>query len=143
MRDMDYLTLLSHEFPTARSCAAEMINLKAILALPKGNEYFFSDIHGEYESFIHLMRSASGVIRAKIEEIFGSLYSEDEKQALANLIYYPSETLNDYKHANKLTDEWYESTIHQLIALCREVASKYTRSKVRKKLPQEYGYAIE
>ena len=143
MRDMDYLTLLSHEFPTARSCAAEMINLKAILALPKGNEYFFSDIHGEYESFIHLMRSASGVIRAKIEEIFGSLYSEDEKQALANLIYYPSETLNDYKHANKLTDEWYENTIHQLIALCREVASKYTRSKVRKKLPQEYGYAID
>ena len=143
MRDMDYLTLLSHEFPTARSCAAEMINLKAILALPKGNEYFFSDIHGEYESFIHLMRSASGVIRAKIEEIFGNLMSEEEKQALANLIYYSSETLNDYKHADKLTDEWYESTIRQLIALCREVASKYTRSKVRKKLPQEYGYAID
>lgn len=143
MRDMDYLALLSHEFPTARSCAAEMINLKAILALPKGNEYFFSDIHGEYESFIHLMRSASGVIRAKIEEIFGNLMSEEEKQALANLIYYSSETLNDYKHADKLTDEWYESTIRQLIALCREVASKYTRSKVRKKLPQEYGYAID
>ena len=143
MRDLDYLTLLSHEFPTARSCAAEMINLRAILSLPKGNEYFFSDIHGEYESFIHLIRSASGVIRAKIEDLFGNLMSESEQKRLADLIYYPTEMLTDMKHSGVITDGWYRDTIHQLIALCREVASKYTRSKVRKRLPEEYGYAID
>ena len=80
MRDMDYLTLLSHEFPNARSCAAEMINLEAIMALPKGNEYFFSDIHGEYESFIHLLRGASGVVRSKIREAFGNILPEAEQE---------------------------------------------------------------
>ncbi len=143
MRDLDYLTLLSHEFPSARSCAAEMINLRAILSLPKGNEYFFSDIHGEYESFIHLLRSASGVTRAKIEEVFGNLMPETEQEKLARLIYYPAEILSDMRHSGEITDGWYKRTIHQLIALCREVASKYTRSKVRKKLPLEYGYAID
>ena len=143
MRDLDYLTLLSHEFPNARSCAAEIINLKAIMALPKGNEYFFSDIHGEYESFIHLMRSASGAIRAKINEVFGDSMPEEEQQKLASLIYYPSEMLSKKKHAGEITDQWCIETIHQLIALCREVSSKYTRSKVRKKLPEEFGYAID
>lgn len=143
MRDMDYLTLLSHEFPNARSCAAEMINLEAIMALPKGNEYFFSDIHGEYESFIHLIRSASGVIRSKIEDTFGQLMPEEEQEKLANLIYYPNETLSDLKRSGEIADGWYESTIHQLVMIVREVSSKYTRSKVRKRLPKEYGYAID
>ncbi len=143
MRDLDYLTLLSHEFPTARSCAAEIINLRAIMALPKGNEYFFSDIHGEYESFIHLLRSASGVIRAKIQDTFGELMPEEDQQRLAKLIYYPGEVLTEMRRSGEMTDEWYKDTIHQLVALCREVASKYTRSKVRKKLPVEYGYAID
>ncbi|MCR5544753.1 MAG: fructose-1,6-bisphosphatase [Eubacterium sp.] len=143
MRDMDYLTLLSHEFPNVRSCAAEMINLSAILSLPKGNEYFFSDIHGEYESFIHLIRSASGVIRAKIEEVFGGLMSDEEQDRLAHLIYYPNEVLSVLKRSGEIADGWYESTIHQLVMLVREVSSKYTRSKVRKRLPQEYGYAID
>ena len=143
MRDLDYLTLLSHEFPTERSCAAEIINLKAIMGLPKGNEYFFSDIHGEYESFIHLMRSASGVVRSKIEETFGQLMAEEEQKNLARLIYYPGEVLPDMKRRGELSDEWYGKTIHNLIMLCREVASKYTRSKVRKKLPHEFGYAID
>lgn len=143
MRDLDYLTLLSHEFPTARSCAAEMINLRAILSLPKGNEYFFSDIHGEYESFIHLIRSASGVVRSKIEDTTGAACSEEYKQELANLIYYPREKLTEIRRSGGKPEEWYRETIHRLIAVCREVASKYTRSKVRKKLPEEFGYAID
>ena len=143
MRDMDYLNLLSHEFPSARSCAAEMINLNAILALPKGNEFFFSDIHGEYESFIHLIRSASGVVKAKIEDVFGSLMTEEEQSKLAHLIYYPNEVLITMKHSGEIADGWYERTIHQLVMLVREVSSKYTRSKVRKKMPEEYGYAID
>ncbi|MCR5213132.1 MAG: fructose-1,6-bisphosphatase, partial [Eubacterium sp.] len=143
MRDLDYLKLLSHEFPNIRSCSAEIINLRAIRALPKGNEYFFSDIHGEYKSFIHLIRSASGVIRAKIEEVFGNLMPETEQEKLARLIYYPAEVLSDMRHSGQISDVWYKRTIHQLIALCREVASKYTRSKMRKKLPEEFGYAID
>ena len=143
MRDLDYLKLLSHEFPTAGSCQAEMINLRAILALPKGNEYFFSDIHGEYESFIHLIRSASGVVRAKIEDIIGGQMTEEEKKKLASLIYYPREILTEMRRSGEISDGWYKDTIHHLIALCREVASKYTRSKVRKKLPKDFGYAID
>lgn len=143
MRDLDYLRLLSHEFPNEKSCAAEIINLSAILELPKGNEYFFSDIHGEYKSFIHFLRSASGVIRAKINEIFGNMLTESEQLSLANLIYYPHQVLADKRHAGQLNDEWYRITIHRLIAICREVGSKYTRSKVRKKLPEYFDYAID
>ncbi|MBO5088183.1 MAG: fructose-1,6-bisphosphatase [Lachnospiraceae bacterium] len=143
MRDIDYLRLLSHEFPNANSCAAEIINLRAILELPKGNEYFFSDIHGEYKSFIHLLRSASGVVGAKINEIFGNILPESEQLALANLVYYPEKILADKRHKRELNDEWYRITIHRLIIICREVGSKYTRSKVRKKLPQYFDYAID
>lgn len=143
MRDLDYLRLLSHEFPNANSCAAEIINLSAILELPKGTEYFFSDIHGEYKSFIHFLRSASGVIRAKINDIFGNMLPESEQVALANLIYYPHQVLADKRQDGELNDEWYRITIHRLIAICREAGSKYTRSKVRKKLPQYFDYAID
>ena len=89
MRDIEYLRLLSKEFPNSRKAAAEIINLRAICALPKGTEYFFSDIHGEYEAFSHLLRSSSGIIRAKIEETFGNMMPESEQLQLANLIYYP------------------------------------------------------
>ncbi len=143
MRDLDYLRLLSHEFPNGNSCAAEIINLSAILELPKGNEYFFSDIHGEYKSFIHFLRSASGVIRAKINDTFGNMLPRSEQLALANLIYYPHQALADKRHSGQLEDEWYRLTIHRLIAICREVGSKYTRSKVRKKLPKYFDYAID
>lgn len=143
MRDLDYLRLLSHEFPNANSCAAEIINLSAILELPKGTEYFFSDIHGEYKSFIHFLRSASGVIRAKISDLFGNMLPESEQLVLANLIYYPHQILADKRKNGELSDEWYRITIHRLIAICKEASSKYTRSKVRKKLPKYFDYAID
>ena len=142
-RDLDYLRLLGHEFPDADSTAAEIINLSAILGLPKGNEYFFSDIHGEYRSFIHLLRSASGVVRARIREIFGNFMPETEQLALANLIYYPNETLARKHREGGITDEWYRITIHQLVIFCRSAGSKYTRSKVRKETPSTYCYAID
>ncbi len=147
MRDIDYLKLLSKEFPNSRKAAAEIINLQAICALPKGTEYFFSDIHGEYESFSHLLRSSSGIIRAKIEETFGNMMSEEEQLALANLIYYPREVINGIRHdetiSQKVLHEHQKITINRLIAICRVVSSKYTRSKVRKKMPQDYAYAID
>lgn len=142
MRDLDYLKLLSREFPNAKKAGAEIINLKAICGLPKGTEYFFSDLHGEYESFIHLLRSSSGIIRAKIAESFGSLLSEEEQMELANLIYYPGKMLDCATHEGKNTEEWQRLIINRLIRICRDVSSKYTRSKVRKKLPEDYAYAI-
>ena len=142
-RDLDYLKLLAREFPDAASCSAEIINLSAILGLPKGNEYFFSDIHGEYRSFIHLLRSASGVVRERIREVFGYMMAEADQQALANLIYYPRETLAEKHKAGELTDEWYRITLRQLIIVCRAASSKFSRSKVRKKMPPTYAYAID
>ncbi len=147
MRDIEYLRLLSKEFPNSRKAAAEIINLRAICALPKGTEYFFSDIHGEYEAFSHLLRSSSGIIRAKIEETFGNMMSESEQLQLANLIYYPREVINEIRHdesvSNKELHEHQKITINRLISICRVVSSKYTRSKVRKKMPQDYAYAID
>ena len=149
MRDLDYLKLLKEKFPTKRSALAEIINLKAILSLPKGNEFFFSDIHGEYQSFRNLVRGASGVVIAKIRDAFGSEMSYDEQLSFANLIYYPNRTLTKLKRKNVLVpgtisgDEWYRGTIERLIKFCRIADSKYTRSKVRKKLPDDYGYAID
>lgn len=143
MRDLDYLKLLAREFPTAQKAGAEIINLRAICGLPKGTEYFFSDLHGEYESFIHLLRSSSGIIRAKIEETFGNLLPEDEQMELANLIYYPKRVLAQLRHDGRLGAEWQKITIYRLVRICREVGSKYTRSKVRKKMPQDYAYAID
>ena len=105
MRDLAYLKLLSREFPSVKTACSEIINLTAILGLPKGTEYFFSDLHGEYEAFVHLLRSASGIIREKIEETFGHIISEEEQLELANLIYYPERFLNKYTLQGKATDE--------------------------------------
>ncbi len=143
MRDLDYLRLLARQFPTAEQAGAEIINLRAICGLPKGTEYFFSDLHGESEAFIYLMRSSSGIVRAKIDETFGNLLSEEEQLALANLIYYPREILSDPKHKAVETPEWQKLTINRLISICKLVSSKYTRSKVRKKMPKDYAYAID
>lgn len=143
MRDLDYLKLLSKTFPTATSAGAEIINLRAICGLPKGTEYFFSDLHGESDAFIYLMRSSSGIVRDKIDETFGNLLPEEEQLSLANLIYYPRDILSDPKHKEQDTPEWQRITLNRLIQICKVVSSKYTRSKVRKKMPKDYAYAID
>lgn len=142
-RDLDYLKLLSVQFSTATAAAAEIINLRAICGLPKGTEYFFSDLHGESEAFIYLMRSSSGVVRAKIDETFGNLLSEEEQLRLANLIYYPREILGNPHCREKENPEWQKITINRLVAICKVISSKYTRSKIRKKMPKDYAYAID
>ena len=110
MRDLDYLKVLSREFPTVKAASSEIINLKAICGLPKGTEYFFSDLHGEYDAFIHLLRSASGVIREKINETFDLIISEEEELALANLIYYPKKGVRQVKNEGRFTGRRSPST---------------------------------
>lgn len=143
MRDFAYLKLLAREYPTIKAASSEIINLTAIRGLPKGTEYFFSDLHGEHEAFIHLLRSSSGIIREKIKETFGYIIPEEEQMELANLIYYPEQVLNMVGMANKDTDDWKRINIYRLVQICKEVSSKYTRSKVRKKMPQEFAYVID
>lgn len=143
MRDLDYLKLLARTFPTKAACRSEIINLNAILGLPKGTEYFFSDIHGEDKAFIHILRSSSGVIRQKINNLFGKILPESELQALAELIYYPERVLSRKIEQGEFTPEWQSVNIFRLIKVCREVSMKYTRSKVRKKMPRDYAYILE
>lgn len=143
MRDLDYLKLLAKEYPTVKAASSEIINLMAIRGLPKGTEYFFSDLHGEYEAFIHLLRSASGIIREKISETFGYVISDEEEIALANLIYYPERNIRKIQKAGKFTEDWQRITIYRLVRICKEVSSKFTRSKVRKKMPQAFAYIID
>ena len=143
MRDIDYLKLLSREYPTVRSACSEIINLRAIMGLPKGTEYFFSDLHGEYEAFIHLLKISSGIIREKIRETFGYVIPEESQMEIANLIYYPERVLNKMTLAGHNTEDWQKVTIYRLVRICKEVSSKYSRSKVRKKMPQEFAYAID
>lgn len=113
-RDNAYLKLLSEKFPNARKAGAEIINLRAICALPKGTEYFFSDLHGEYRSFIHLLRSSSGMVRDKIRETYGNQLSEQEQLELANLIYYPQKILEERELNKTNTKEWQKITIHMV-----------------------------
>ncbi len=138
-----YLNLLSHTFPTVADAAGEIINLEAIMNLPKGTEHFLADIHGEHEAFIHVLKNASGNIKRKVSEIFGNTIRESEKKELCTLIYYPEQKLELIKAIEQDLDDWYHITIHQLVKVCREVSSKYTRSKVRKSLPEEFIYIIE
>lgn len=137
------LELLSRQFPDIASATAEIINLNAILQLPKGTEHFISDLHGEYEAFRHLLRNASGIIRIKMDEVFGCFLTREEKNALATLIYYPEERLSHLKKSGELSHDWYRRNLSHLVELCRGVCSKYTRSKVRKALPKEFSYIIE
>lgn len=123
------------EYPTVKAASSEIINLMAIRGLPKGTEYFFSDLHGEYEAFIHLLRSASGIIREKISETFGYVISDEEEIALANLIYYPERNIRRIQKEGKFTEDWQRITIYRLVRICKEVSSKFTRSKVRKNAP--------
>ena len=140
---MHYLNLLSQSFPTVADAAKEIINLEAILNLPKGTEHFLADIHGENEAFEHVLKNASGNIKRKVGEIFGNSIRESEKKELCTLIYYPEQKLELVKAVETDIDDWYHITIHQLVRVCRDVSSKYTRSKVRKTLPEEFSYIIE
>ena len=143
MRDLAYLKLLARDYPSVKAASSEIINLMAISGLPKGTEYFFSDLHGEYEAFIHLLRSASGIIREKIRDTFGHIIPEAEQVELANLIYYPERNLARRTHNEGNTEDWQRITIYRLVRICKEVSSKYTRSKVRKKMPREFSYIID
>ncbi len=143
MRDLAYLKLLAKEYPSLKAASSEIINLIAICGLPKGTEYFFSDLHGEYEAFIYLLRSASGIIREKIRATYGYIIPEEEQVELANLIYYPDRNLNKIIQQGRGTEDWQRITVNRLVQICKEVSSKYTRSKVRKKMPREFGYVID
>ena len=141
--DERYLHLLSTTYPTVADAASEIINLEAILNLPKGTEHFLADLHGEHEAFQHVLKNASGNIKRKVGEIFGNTIRESEKKELCTLIYYPEQKLELIKAQEDDLDDWYRITIHQLVRVCRDVSSKYTRSKVRKSLPEEFSYIIE
>ena len=141
--DMRYLQLLSRSFPTIASASTEIINLEAIVNLPKGTEHFLADLHGEYEAFQHVLRNASGAIKRKVKEVFGDILSEQEKKDLCTLIYYPEQKLQLIKTNVSDLDSWYLTTLNRLVAICQNVSSKYTRSKVRKSLPKEFSYIIQ
>ena len=145
MKDLDvrYLERLSQLYPTIAKASTEIINLQAILNLPKGTEHFLTDIHGEYEAFSHVLKNGSGSVRRKIDEVFGNTMSSRDKQALATLIYYPREKMNRVKETEDNMEDWYKITLYRLIEVCKCSASKYTRSKVRKALPAEFAYVIE
>ncbi len=141
--EIRYLRLLSKQYPSIRSASTEIINLSAIMELPKGTEHYVSDIHGEYESFIHVLRNGSGSIKRKIDEVFDYMLDAQEKRVLATIIYYPEQKIPMVLKDVENPDEWYRKILFQLIKLCRVFSSKYTRSRVRKTLPEDFNYIIE
>ena len=141
--EVKYLNILSEKFPTIQSVCTEIINLEAILNLPKGTEHFLSDLHGEYESFLHILKNASGAIKTKIDEIFKNTMTNEERRRLATLIYYPKEKLELIKKETPNIEEYYRITLYRLVKVCTVVGSKYSRSKVRKAIPKEYQYIID
>ncbi len=142
-KNLKYLTLLSDRYPTIQSASTQIINLQALLNLPKGTEHFMSDLHGEYEAFVHILNNASGVIREKIDLIFEKSVSSNERADLATLIYYPEQKLEQIKTRNYEMDEWYEITLYRLVEVLRVVSSKYTRPYVAKALPSDFGDIID
>ena len=138
-----YLRLLARDFPTISSVTTEIINLEAILHLPKPTEHFMADLHGENEAFQHVLRNASGNIKRKVQELFSNSLRDKDMTDLCTLIYYPEQKLELVKQTDKNIKDYYQTTLNQLIAVCRRVSSKYTRSKVRKSLPSEFTYIIE
>ena len=140
---LHYLNMLAKQYPNVQAASTEIINLQAILNLPKGTEHFISDVHGEYEAFQHILNSASGVVREKIDMLFESSVSRSDRDQLATLIYYPEEKLEEIIRESRDLGEWYRITFHRLIEVCRLVSSKYTRSKGRKAMPAEYAYIID
>lgn len=141
--DKKYLSLLAKEFPTIDSAVSEIVNLSAIRSLPKGTEYFFSDIHGESEAFLHMLKSASGMIKNKIDLTLGKTVSASGREALAYLVYYPNRQLKKMSEQGGLSDEWRRLTIYQLILVCEAVSAKYTRSRVRKRIPKDMVYILD
>ncbi|MDD2969067.1 MAG: fructose-1,6-bisphosphatase [Lachnospiraceae bacterium] len=141
--ELKYLKSLSDLYPTIASASTEIINLQAILNLPKGTEHFLTDIHGEYEQFNHVLKNGSGSVRSKIDEEFGNTLSSKDKKSLATLIYYPQEKLEIVKQQEENIEDWYKITLHRLVQITKRAASKYTRSKVRKALPKDFAYIIE
>lgn len=142
-KDLRYLQLLAKQYPSISIASTEIINLQAILNLPKGTEHFITDVHGENESFTHMRRNASGVIKRKIDDVFGNSLREEEKSKLATLVYYPEQKLEIIKQTENNLEDWFKITLYQLIQLCKNICSKYTRSKVRKALPKDFAYIIE
>lgn len=138
-----YLDRLSQLFPTIGAASTEIINLQAILNLPKGTEHFLTDIHGENEAFSHVLKNGSGSVKRKINEVFGNKLTAADKQALATLIYYPREKTKLVKETEDNIEDWYRITLYRMIEVCKASASKYTRSKVRKALPKDFSYIIE
>lgn len=141
--DIDYLKLLAQQYPTVKSASTEIIRLQSRQKLPKLTEHFMSDIHGEYESFLHILKNASGVIKDKITSIYGRTLSKHTREVLATLIYYPEQKLEIIKQETEDIDDWYTITLHRLIEICRVVASKYTRAKIREFLPEAFGKTID
>lgn len=139
----DYLKLLSEQYPTIKSACAEIIHLQSRQQLPKLTEHFMSDIHGEYESFLHILKNASGVIRDKISIVYGKTLSEADRQLLCTLIYYPEQKLELIKNSIDDIDDWYKITLYRLIEVCRAVAAKYTRAEIRSYLPEDFGDIID
>ena len=143
---LNYLKLLSRNFPNVATASTEIINLEAILNLPKGTEHFLADLHGEYEAFQHVLRNASGTIKRKVGEIFNETLSILEQKEICTLIYYPEKKLQLIKAQytdSSLLEDWYFITINRLVKVCRNVSSKYTRSKVHKALPADFSYIIQ
>ena len=138
-----YLERLSDLYPTIAAASTEIINLQAILNLPKGTEHFLTDVHGEYEAFSHVLKNGSGSVKRKIQEVFGNTMSARDKKSLATLIYYPKEKMSIVRHTETNMDDWYRVNLYRLIQVSKHVASKYTRSKVRKALPKDFAYVIE
>lgn len=143
MSDLKYLNRLAKDYPNIMAASAEIINLKAILALPKGTEYFLSDLHGEHEAFIHMLKSASGTIKAKIDEHYGSVLSEKDRDDLAALIYNAEAEIARRKKTEQNFDDWCATAIYRLITICKSVSTKYTRSRVRNRLPKYMDYSID
>lgn len=138
-----YLEQLAELYPTIGRASTEIINLQSILYLPKGTEHFLSDIHGEFRAFSHVLRNGSGAVRKKIDDVFGHTLSTADKMSLATLIYYPQKKIELVKQQEEDMENWYKITLYRLIEVCKTVSSKYTRSKVRKALPEDYAYVIE
>lgn len=142
-QELKYLKLLSKQFPNAAVTASEIINLQAILNLPKGTEHFLADIHGEYEAFLHVLKNASGTIRVKVNQLFGGKVREEEIRELCTMIYYPKESLEKLRQSGRSLTDHYLVLLNQLLLVCKRVSEKYTRSKVRKTLPEQYSYIIQ
>ncbi len=143
LQEQKILKALSHQYKNIAAASTEVINLQSIMNLPKGTEHFLTDIHGEYEQFNHVLKNGSGSVRRKIDEEFGNSISDRDKRSLATLIYYPEEKLEIVEKEEDNLDDWYKISLHRLVKIIKRVSSKYTRSKVRKALPEDFAYVIE